>query len=164
MGCIYKLTNKENGKVYIGLTTHQTPEARWKKGEGYSGQGSIGPAIDKYGWDGFIHEILEDNIPQSLLGEREAYWMNLYDARNPEKGYNIAPPGGGLKDQSPHERRLTKREIRRQRGMNMSKSASMIRELPSEVKKMPIEEIYKLFPEIKKQVNIELYSKYKKRG
>ena len=33
--CVYKHTNKENGKVYIGITSCLDTNERWKDGFGY---------------------------------------------------------------------------------------------------------------------------------
>ena len=52
---VYKHTNKENGKVYIGITS-QEPKRRWQNGAGYYGT-YFYYAIQKYGWDGFEHDI-----------------------------------------------------------------------------------------------------------
>lgn len=61
--CIYRHTNKVNGKVYIGLTK-QKPERRWQKGHGYIGT-LFGNAIGKYGWDNFEHEIVAEGLTRS---------------------------------------------------------------------------------------------------
>ena len=55
--CVYKHTNKTNGKVYIGKTCRK-PEYRWNEGKGYIYQRHFWNAINKYGWDNFEHEIL----------------------------------------------------------------------------------------------------------
>ena len=60
--CIYKHTNKTNGKVYIGQTC-QKPEDRWQCGNGYTHNPYFYAAIRKYDWQtGFTHEIIEEDI------------------------------------------------------------------------------------------------------
>ena len=72
--CVYKHTNKFNGKVYIGITSQQ-PEKRWKNGYGYEGNEYFYRAIQKYGWnDGFNHEI----IVSGLTKESKEIWSNEY--------------------------------------------------------------------------------------
>ena len=89
--CIYKHTNKTNGKVYIGQTC-QRPERRWQNGKGYEGSPKFWPAIMEFGWDGFTHEIIETGInSQSLANEREQYWIELYNSYN--DGYNASLGG-----------------------------------------------------------------------
>lgn len=89
---IYKHTNKLNGKSYIGQTC-QSPNLRWNNGKGYSRTFKFGKAIDKYGWDAFTHEILEDNIlTQEDANERECHYIEYYDTF--VGGYNSTKGGG----------------------------------------------------------------------
>ena len=60
MGFIYKITNKENGKIYIGKTVN-TIQERWHEhiSEAFNGNISnslIHKAIVKYGIDAFLVE------------------------------------------------------------------------------------------------------------
>ena len=88
-GCIYIHKNKVNGKVYVGQTIQNPPSKRWgRNGIKYQGQSYFWKAIQKYGWDNFEHTILEDNIPEKKLSEREEYWIKFYNAANREYGYN----------------------------------------------------------------------------
>ena len=86
---IYKHTNKTNGKCYIGQTK-QTPDRRWRNGLGYTRDNCdthFARAINKYGWNNFFHEVLEDNITtQEDANKRETFWIQFYDAIN--NGYN----------------------------------------------------------------------------
>lgn len=89
--CIYKHTNKVNGKVYIGQTC-QKPERRWQNGKGYEGSPKFWPAICEFGWDGFEHEIIETDInSQTLANEREQYWIAYYNSY--DCGYNATQGG-----------------------------------------------------------------------
>lgn len=90
--CVYKHTNKINNKVYIGQTMNI--QDRWsRQGGRYKGCTYFFHAIQKYGWDNFLHEILEDNLTNKEANEKEQYYIKLYDSTNPEKGYNLAPGG-----------------------------------------------------------------------
>ena len=100
---IYKhtlLTECEHkGWSYIGQTCMDVPEARWgKNGEGYSSQ-LFFRAIEKYGWDSFSHEILEEGI-QTLeeANERERFWIDYYHTWINDDlcaGYNVDHGGTG---------------------------------------------------------------------
>ena len=72
--CVYKHTNKINGKVYIGLTGRK-PEYRWDNGKGYykNGQSKMYNAIQKYGWENVKHEIVFENLTKkdACLKEQE---------------------------------------------------------------------------------------------
>lgn len=96
---IYKHTNLINGKVYIGQTK-QSPSSRWKSGKGYTRDchnSVFAMAINKYGWNNFSHEIIEDNIEsKEKANEREMYWINYYNSyigfKSPN-GYNMTLGG-----------------------------------------------------------------------
>ena len=62
--CVYIHTNKTNGKMYVGQTC-QNPKKRWSNGLGYVTQQYFYRAIQKYGWDGFEHEIIASNLTKS---------------------------------------------------------------------------------------------------
>ena len=85
---IYLHKNKINGKCYVGQTC-QKPETRWgTQGQGYKEQQYFYRAILKYGWENFEHFILEENIPEDNVDEREAFWAGYYHALAPE-GYTL---------------------------------------------------------------------------
>ena len=90
MYIVYKHTNKVNGKVYIGITC-QTPEQRWRSGLGYKDQSKFYGAILKYGWDGFLHEILYSNLSQKDAYDLEVKLIEQFDSIN--NGYNIQTGG-----------------------------------------------------------------------
>lgn len=94
MAYIYKITNKINGKIYIGKT-EQNIEERFKQHLRDARQKTkeIRPlyrAINKYGSDNFIIEVIEETL---VPEEREIYWINQLNAyRN---GYNATLGGDG---------------------------------------------------------------------
>lgn len=93
MWIIYAHTNKTNNKKYIGQT-RQSPNQRWRGGKGYKGSTYFYHAIQKYGWQNFYHQILEENIPtQEIANEREKYWINKFQSNNSKYGYNLAEGG-----------------------------------------------------------------------
>ena len=101
MWIVYKHTNKINKKVYIGQTC-QTPEERWRNGEGYKGSPKFYHAIQKYGWDNFEHTIIAHNIPTREDADRiERTWIKFYNST--EKGYNIKPGGSGFTSEKAKE-------------------------------------------------------------
>lgn len=91
--CIYCYTNKINGKKYVGQTCHTLEERAGKDGCHYViKNGAFGNAIQKYGWDSFIPEVLEDGLSLEEANDREEYWIRELDTLVPN-GYNLA--GGG---------------------------------------------------------------------
>ena len=57
--CVYAHINKHNKKMYIGIT--KNIDKRWIP-SAYKLSPFFNKAIKKYGWDGFNHIILIDNI------------------------------------------------------------------------------------------------------
>ena len=97
MWLIYKHTSP-SGKVYIGQTRKGAAE-RWRSGKGYTynPRTRFSCAIKKYGWDAFLHEILEDNIEsQTLANEREKYWIGFYNSYDFNYGYNMTIGGDSI--------------------------------------------------------------------
>lgn len=90
---VYKHTSP-GGKCYIGITHYDDPNVRWQNGLGYKKCPFFIPAILKYGWDNFTHEILFDklSVQEACQKEKEliAYYKNL------GKSYNSSDGGLGL--------------------------------------------------------------------
>ena len=92
-GYIYETTNLINGKRYIG-------QHRAKKfDEKYKGSGQlISKAIKKYGFENFKCEIIEKCNSEQELNDKEAYWINIYDAVNNDNFYNLQTGGYKIKN------------------------------------------------------------------
>ena len=60
--CVYKHTSP-SGKIYIGITC-QNPNRRWRNGEGYKKNKYFYRAIQKYGWNNFQHEVIEEGLTE----------------------------------------------------------------------------------------------------
>jgi group I intron endonuclease len=86
---VYKTINLINGKIYIGRDKHDNPN--------YYGSGVLlAKAIQKYGKENFIKEILEDGIETiKELNEREIYWISCYNSQDQFIGYNLQKGGQG---------------------------------------------------------------------
>lgn len=97
---VYKHTNIKNGKVYIGITG-QNVKRRWQNGAGYYGTYFYN-AINKYGWDGFVHEILYENLSEEDACRIEIELIKKHKSNRREFGYNVAD--GGQIVHGSHER------------------------------------------------------------
>lgn len=86
---IYKITNKNNNKIYIGQSINI--EERWKKHIYSPSNSLIHQAIVKYGVQSFAFEILEECASEQL-NEREKYWIAYYNSVIPF-GYNKTEGG-----------------------------------------------------------------------
>lgn len=94
---IYSITNKLNGKRYIGQTYNF--KYRWMRHRSYLKHNTehnahLQSAWNKYGAENFKFEIIE-RCKLKQLDEREIYWINYYDSKN--TGYNFADGGLGCK-------------------------------------------------------------------
>lgn len=94
---IYCVTNKVNGKRYVGQTTGAMA-ARWKdhvrSANRNEGCRVLGAAIRKYGTDSFELEALEVVLGQEKADDAEAKWISERQSRVPH-GYNLTAGGGG---------------------------------------------------------------------
>lgn len=98
---LYMHINKKNKKVYIGITK-SLPQNRWKNGTGYCQQ-YFYSAICKYGWDGFDHIILAENLTRTEALHLERHYIALYNATNPQYGYNCNKGTGELAQRAPNK-------------------------------------------------------------
>lgn len=92
MYSIYKHTNKENGKVYIGMTS-KSVEERWGNGHNYKHNPTFYNDIIKYGWDNFIHEIICtcDTYEKAYNLETQYIQENINNCYNISKTYSTVP-------------------------------------------------------------------------
>ena len=92
-GVIYKITNKINGRSYIGKTLDYID--RFRKHKSGRSKVSISKDIQTYGIDNFDFEIVESDILESDLDKRENHWISFYDTFN--NGYNRTSGGESTK-------------------------------------------------------------------
>lgn len=91
--CVYKHTSPSN-KVYIGITHHKNPEKRWgKNGRYYNKSTVFYKAIQKYGWDNIIHEILYSDLSEEKAKTLEKLLIFIYKELN--LSYNMTIGGDG---------------------------------------------------------------------
>ena len=90
--CVYIHTNKSNGKRYIGITC-QNISRRWRNGDGYAQNKHFYRAIQKYGWDGFTHEIVKAGMSKHDACELEILLIKQYRSNESEFGYNRSTGG-----------------------------------------------------------------------
>ena len=93
-GIIYLITNKQNGHKYVGQTT-QGMNKRWQQHIQEALRMSDKPlhrAMRKYGNHNFmIKEI--DECDETLLNEKEEYWIKHYNTFESAEGYNATSGG-----------------------------------------------------------------------
>lgn len=93
-GFIYKITNKINGKSYIGQTIQNVKERFYQHCATKCSQAILNmvihKAINKYGKLNFTIEVIEE-VESTNLNDRERYWIKYYDSYN--NGYNSTKGG-----------------------------------------------------------------------
>jgi len=92
-GCIYLITNKINGKKYIGSTIN-VPSKRWREHRYLSKNGSncyFHKAIRKYGENNFTIKEICTILNKNDIEKIELYFINLFNTLHPF-GYNTADP------------------------------------------------------------------------
>lgn len=90
---IYKITNKVNGKCYIGQSINI--EGRLESHKCSKSNRYLNNAIRKYGLDNFLFEILE-LCSINDLDIRERYWISYFKSNNRDHGYNLTSGGESL--------------------------------------------------------------------
>jgi group I intron endonuclease len=92
---IYKITNKVNGKIYIGQTTRSI-KFRWKRhveAARYTSNSILHKAIRKYGEHSFEIELIEYADDKVSLNEKEIFWISHFNSTDSSIGYNITKGG-----------------------------------------------------------------------
>ena len=116
MFSIYKITNKVNGKIYIGYT-EKSPEERFAGhlSEARRPRSPLQKALKKYGKDSFtVEAIFQHHDKDYVLNDREQYYIETYEnIVGKENMYNVAPGGlGGDRSMSPrHKEYIKTRDI-----------------------------------------------------
>lgn len=104
--CVYVHTNKINGKVYVGQTIHgNRPHKRWDNGNGYKNCPLFWRAIQKYGWDGFYHDVIANNLTAEEADNFEILLINKLNSTDHKCGYNIGLGGTANKKLSEETKR-----------------------------------------------------------
>ena len=128
---IYLITNKANGKVYVGRT-QKTAAARWYLHVKTAKSGSrlvVHQAIRKYGPEAFSIEVLAYANTVEEFEALEKKFISDYQAVNPKFGYNRTTGGNGFsglhtqesrdKMRVSHRGKVRSKESRKKQGETM---------------------------------------------
>lgn len=110
---IYLITNVINQKKYVGQTQQGRERRRWLEHSVYCVNDNkiLHNAIKKYGAENFEFKVLESEIPETLVDERESYYIKYYDTFYlTGNGYNMTAGGQGTHGYSHSE--ATKQRIK----------------------------------------------------
>lgn len=94
---VYKITNKVNGKIYIGIT-NQGSGVRYYKHWSDARKGDPCPihkAMAKYGKENFTLEIIDFADTYDELKEKEKFYIKKFNSMDRSVGYNLTEGGDG---------------------------------------------------------------------
>jgi group I intron endonuclease len=118
---VYIVTNKANGKQYVGIA--KDLKRRWHQHISANGSApALHAAIKKYGKDGFIFSHICDAFDFEAACDLERMLIQQHNTKSPY-GYNLTDGGDGVVG-----RALTQEEIQHRREFMLSYSASMTAE------------------------------------
>lgn len=93
---IYKVTNINNGKIYIGQTIISMRERKSchiRRSLNKNITSHFHRSIRKHGIDSFKWEIIDNALSREELNKKEKYWIKHFDSLNNKKGYNMTSGG-----------------------------------------------------------------------
>ena len=94
MGIIYKVTNKKNGKVYIGQTKYTLNKRKSDHLCAAKKQNTrFYNSIKKYGEENFLWEEIDRDDDENILNEKENFWIHKNKSLDVLFGYNMKEGG-----------------------------------------------------------------------
>lgn len=98
---VYKATNKNTGKVYIGKTIRSLAHAKarhkqraskiWK----YGCESRFYTSINKHGWNSFEWEVIYNGTSDEDIQAKEKHFIAEMNSIDPNVGYNMTLGGDG---------------------------------------------------------------------
>lgn len=87
---LYVITNRLNGKRYVGVTNN--PERRWR--QHLRADSYIGSALRKYGCRSFFFDVIGEFSSREMAYEAEKAFIKEHKLKG-KAGYNLTEGGGG---------------------------------------------------------------------
>jgi group I intron endonuclease len=87
---IYAIRNTKTNERYIGSTKNLKARNQQHFAElrrDYHSNRYLQRAFDKYGERSFVVEVVEEDVPESIISSRENHWINHFDSY--KNGYNV---------------------------------------------------------------------------
>lgn len=107
---VYKITNKINGKAYIGQTRGSL-RVRWLQHIKLRSKCSaLKNALKKYGVDNFVIEEIALAINEDQLAELESKYIKEFNTLSPA-GYNLTTGGEGARHSEESIRKLSESKL-----------------------------------------------------
>ena len=136
-GIVYKVHNKINGKIYIGVTTKGL--SRRISEHVMENSSPVQKALNKYGLQSFDISVIDYAEDKEALFDKEVYWIQFYDCKAPN-GYNLTAGGEGLIDPVKEvidriSKTVSESLVGNQRALGFRHSASSIKSISEGIKK-----------------------------
>ena len=141
-GIIYKITNKINGKCYIGQTVNGFKKRYDYKGEGiervynyhmsFKKYGEkyndyIIKSVDKYGFDAFeVIEIYDVAFSKVELDLKEKHYISIYKCTDRRYGYNNTEGGSNGRPTEEVKEKYRQAKLGKNKGKENNKSRKVI--------------------------------------
>jgi group I intron endonuclease len=106
---VYKIENKINGKIYIGLTTKDLSKRISEHIR--DNKSPIQKALNKYGLQSFTVTVIDSAESRAVLCEKERYWIQHFKSNTRNKGYNLTAGGDGLVNPSKSVRKRISKKV-----------------------------------------------------
>lgn len=156
---VYKITNKINNKIYIGLT-NKTLQKRWRThcNSAFSENDSyvFHKAIKKYGEDSFQKEILESGLTENEAKEKEIFYIKKFNSYYLNgHGYNMTYGGevnSHLRGEKSPGARLTNQEALQIIEL-LGDSTLTYSQILEKINKIPDKSLLRIVSSINKGVN-----------
>jgi group I intron endonuclease len=94
---IYKASNKINGKIYIGRTIQELNKRISQHMSKSSDCSYFKNALEKYGVDGFVWEVIDTANSLDDLNDLEYHYIKQYGSYKRDYGYNLTLGGHGVR-------------------------------------------------------------------
>lgn len=98
---IYLVTNKENGKLYVGKTVRSI-EDRMSRHYFQPSDSYLHRAMRKHGRDAFVSKVIDTAETNEEANEKEKLWIRKLNSVSPS-GYNLTLGGDGMAGLHPSE-------------------------------------------------------------
>lgn len=135
--CVYCHTTP-SGRRYVGISSF--PEKRWRHGRGYEKNYLFSRAIEKYGWDNILHEILHDGLSLKEAKAIEKKLIAEWNLTDHQYGMNLSGGGDGILADSTREMMSNSRK-----GNNNCKGRILSQETKNAIS-ASLKEYYKVHP------------------
>lgn len=107
---IYKATNTNNGKVYIGQTTasmeYRMNQHRNNAMNNHRYHTYFHNAIRKHGFESFTFEIIDTATNIDELNKKEQFWIAYYKSTDRQLGYNLDSGGRNCQKSESTKRKI----------------------------------------------------------